>query len=280
MSAFRITIVLIITAAIAALTGCASAPRTTTSTVPVHVETSTSAIPLIRSWLEARRALAHSMNVSGDITVDQNGESNSASFSMKSKRLAEQTNARIDSLSVSVYGPFGINVAKFLASPQEYQFYDILHGETMRGATDTHSLEELTRLRGVSLTAMSDIIYGLPADDLNSADSLQLYSNGNHHILVIQDPVRYTTSSLDLSGTLTSDSSIPNLSLVRYRRWNGIVDPTRNAPAPNVTVRFGEPALVNGMSIPQHIEATAGQNKLTMEYTHIDLNPADLVVRI
>lgn len=220
------------------------------------------------------------MSVTGDITLDNNGESNSASFSLKSKRIDLDGN-RIDSLSVEVIGPFGIKVARFLASPVQYKFYDVLHDQTLSGATDTKSLEDLTQLQGVTLEMMSDLIYGLAGDDLSPNDSVRLYiSAESHYELIAQNVNANATSMLDLEGALPNDSSAGNLTLVRYRRWNGILNPLEDRTRPAVSVRFSEPIVVNGVSIPQHIEAKAGVNMLTLAYDHIEVNPPAMTVKI
>src|ERR1700733_958214 len=152
---FNTRFIAILMIACAIFSGCSSSQKTTANHSRT-VDTSAAAISSIRSWLASRSLLARNISVEGDISVDQNGSENSGSFSMKSKRLAnpEKSGAdgetsRIDSLSVEVFGPFGIKVARFLASPVKYQFYDILHGEPLTGPTDAHSLESLTQLRGV-----------------------------------------------------------------------------------------------------------------------------------
>jgi hypothetical protein len=271
------------------ISGCAAPKKTTTNRIE-RVDTNAATITSLRSWLAARSILARNLSVDGDISVDQNGSSNSASFSMKSKRLADPPSSiagdsppRIDSLSVEVFGPFGIKVARFLASPVKYQFYDILHGEPLTGPTDTHSLEALTQLRGVSLSAMNDIIYGIAGSDLNSSDSLLLFSNGSTHMLVVRDMNADITEQLDLEGELPSDSSAGNLSLVEYLRWNRLLPvnfPMLSSQSPDVMVRFQSPIVVNGVSIPQHIMAAAGNNKLTLDYNHIEVNSPSMVVKI
>jgi hypothetical protein len=224
--------------------------------------------------------VAQSLSTTGDVTLEQAGESNSASFAMKSKRIDINGN-RIDSLSIEVMGPFGIKVAKFLASPKQYAFYDLLHGQTMTGATDAKSLEDLTHLHGVSLQAMSDLVYGLPGSDLRAEDSMRFYSIGeSRYVLLVQNFNVNATSVLDLEGAMPNDSSAGSLMLVRYRRWNGILNPMESKTPPAVSIHFSEPMMVNGFSIPQHIEATAGENKLTLAYDHIELNPPSLTVKI
>ncbi|MFI5201865.1 MAG: DUF4292 domain-containing protein [Candidatus Kapaibacterium sp.] len=259
------------------LGGCASAPKTT-AVHPLAPSTNIAAIAGIRSWLDRESHATQSLSTTGNITVEQNGESNSASFVMKSKRLDPNGN-RMDSLSIEVVGPFGIKVARFLASPQEYKFYDILHGQTLSGPTDTHSLEDLTHLNGISLEDMSDIIYGLVRIDTDANDSVEFYSDNAHHYALIVRVPGVSTAALDFEGAPPSDSSAGNLTLIRYERWNGVPE-SITTTSPDITVHFAEPTLVNGVSIPQHIEAEAGGNKLTLEYDHIEVNPPSLTVHI
>ncbi len=261
-------------------TGCASTPKLTTTNPERHIEASDQALGNVRSWLAARSLIARSMSVAGDVTFDQNGESNSASFAMKSKRLDANGN-RIDSLSIEVLGPFGIKLARFLASPEQYTFYDILHGQRVTGATDAQSLEALTQLQGVSLGMMSDLIYGLPSTETRSEADEHFYSNGSsHYTLVVHEAETNTTSALDLEGVLPNDSVKGDLMVVRYRRWNGTIDPKTVSFPPSLTIHFSEPIVVNGISVPQHIDATAGPNKLTLTYDHIDVNSPSLTVKI
>ena len=266
------------------LGGCV-APRKVTKGTITTIDTSAARISAIRSWLDARSLEARSLSVAGDITLDQDGSSNSASFTLKSKRLADAMGTRIDSLSVEVAGPFGIKVARFLASPERYQFFDILHGETMTGQTDVHSLEELTHLNGISLSMMSDLAYGLaPQGDVFTArDSLTLFSNGSHHTLLIRRENQNAVEALDLEGNIPYDGTAiqrADMMLVRYRRWNGAIDPIHTNERSVAMIRYLEPTVVNGVSIPQHIEAMAGTNQLTLHYNTIQVNPSPLTVRI
>ena len=263
--------------------GCAGPQKTTTTRVIPTIDTSATRIGMLRSWLINCSIAAHSLSAAGDITLDQNGESNSASFTLKSKRLDDFGQTRIDSLSVEVAGPFGIKVARFLASPDRYQFYDILHGQTLAGRTDAYSLEELTHLNGISLSMMSDLAFGLApgGDKFAPEDSLILFSNGSHHTLLIQRAKQNATEALDLEGSIPNEGTVTGLMLVQYRRWNSIaIDPIHTSERPIATIQYAEPTIVNGVSIPQHIEATAGLNQLVLQYNTIQVNPSPLTVRI
>jgi hypothetical protein len=274
MTYSRILSIFLFAATVAA--GCSPATKTTRETRAAAIDTNAETISRIRTWLSLRSASLQSLSVEGNLSFTANGESNSATFALKSKRLDPSGN-RIDSLSTEVFGPLGIKVARFLASPMQYQFYNILQGETVSGATDAKSLEALTHLNGVSLSAMTDMVYGLA--NIDPADSLRLFSDARYHSVIVQRRSANVTFVLSLTE---NDAAGPTdkFTLVSYRRWNGLIDPPRSSAQPVVTVRFSDPIMYNGLSVPQKIEANAGANTLKMEYTTVEINPPSLVVRI
>lgn len=211
---------------------------------------------------------------------------------MKNKRAIVDnrnpyTSIRVDSLSVEVSGPFGITVARFLASPEEYIFYDALHGDVSRGKTDARSLENLTQLRGITLSTMSDVIYGLApgADGIDPQDSLELFSlTQDQHVLLIRHHLTSGTEAVYLDGVLPElqqEINLTTLRVSRYERWNtwlNAFDQSRSKP--NVTVRYSSPKVMDWLQLPMVIEAVAGNNSLMLEYTDVTLNPDQLTVRI
>lgn len=264
----------------AIVAGCASQQKITKQPIPVAIDTSRLEIQQLEHWLAERSKICQRLNVEGDITVDQEGETNSASFDMKSKRLDASGN-RIDSLSIVVSGPLGIKLARFLASPERYQFYDMLHGQTLSGRTDATSLEELTHLSGVSLPIMSDIIYGLPGMNLEG-DSIRLYStSSDRYVLIDQNPNLNITYLLQFEGALTANSVNGTFYLSHLDRWNQILDPmSSKVPTPFISIHFSEPESVSGVFIPKKIEAVNGNNSLTLQYNTVELNPNSLKVKI
>lgn len=240
----------------------------------------------MKSWFADASRAAKAINLSGSISVDQNGSSQSASFEMKAKRLSALSDRRVDSLSVVVSGPFGIKVARFLASPERYAFYDVLHGETVSGATDQESLAQLTQLRGVSLPMMTDLIFGLVpgGDDILPEDSILMFEHSAIQNLIIYRMHDQVTDVLDISGAPVSSAastSPASFALRRFRRWNGIIpDPINTTRPADVTVSMNGHTLENGLMVPRHIEANAGKNSLELEYTDVQVNPSTLTVKI
>jgi hypothetical protein len=248
-------------------------------------EANSAAVLSVRQWLVGQSKAARSINVSGNISVDQDGSSQSASFDLKAKRLNETGDRRVDSLSVVVSGPFGIKVARFLASPEKYSFFDILHGETVSGETDQESLSHLTQLRGLSLPMVTDLVFGLvPAgDDLLPEDSVLLFERSSIQTLVVYRAHDQVTDAIELAGSLPQTGNVAPaaLSVRRFRRWNGYVtDPLNTQRVPDVTINMSDHTLENGVLVPHHIEANAGKNTLQLEYTDVLVNPSSLTVRI
>jgi hypothetical protein len=274
-----------------AAAGCSSSSKTTTTKAVAAIDTSSQDRTQFIDWLNLSAARGRSLSVTGDISLDQGGSSNSATFAMKSKRLREpgpgeadptyQVLIRVDSLSLEVKGPFGIKVARFLASPERYQFYDILHDEPLSGPTDSKSIEALTHLNGVSLSMMSDLVYGLVPDGsrINPEDSVAVYSTDQQRTMVLIRANRQATEAINLD--LKPGEDFDALTKLRYRRWNGVIaDPVHAKIRPAVWVQFSNYSTINGVVMPGHIEAVAEDNKLTLDYTDIQVNPASLVVKI
>jgi hypothetical protein len=252
--------------------GCSSAPKATRSTA---TPASVLEIEHIKSALSMASDMAHTLYVEGDITFEHDGESNNASFVMRSKRL--QGKVRIDSLSLEVKGPFGIKVARFMASPAGYQMYDILHGETMHGKTDAHTLESITQMKGLSLAMMGDLAYGLSPDMVSSADdAVEMVKVNGNPIIDVWHPSADVTERVHLIASTNGDS----YKLSDYFRFSGKAPASTDASSADIRIHFAQHQVIDGFPIPKHIEVVAGTNKLVMDYTKINLNPEPLTVKI
>jgi len=272
--------------------GCSSAVQTThTSNEPPAIDTDRVRIDQIVHWMERSSVAARALYAEGSMTVANDVTSQNASFTLASKRLSAESSLhnsnREDSLSILISGPFGISVARLLASPQQYYFYNNLTGESFHGATDAHSLESLTQMKNVSLDLMSDALYGLAPglEDLNPQDSLVLLSSGEtQHTLVVLRELMNETDALDLSGSIPEGAEpIPStgLALTRVRRYRGLIDASRLAAIqPDIRLNYSNHTLNNGVQLPQTIEVHTGHDELSLEYKTIDANRDDRVVKI
>lgn len=93
-------------------------------TKPVIEERVLSADRLIKR-LEANRRKIKSFNGAGVISVSSNQINARSTFQVTLKKP--------DSLKISFYGPFGIDLAHSLITPTNFQFYDVINNTLYRG---------------------------------------------------------------------------------------------------------------------------------------------------
>lgn len=275
MSFRKATLLALGSIGLGALIGCSSAPQATRTSAAAPRPASAIEIEQIQKAMRMASVEAHTLYVEGDITFEHDGESNNASFVMRSKRRGDE--GRIDSLSIEIKGPFGVKVARFLASPQGYQMYDILHGETLHGRTDARTLETITQMKGLSLAMMSDLAYGLaPETTQSSDDSIEITKISGNPLIELFHPSTNVTETL----YLISSTSGTNYKLSDYYRFSGKPAVANDANSAEIRIHFAQHQVIQGFPVPKHIEVSAGTNKLVLDYTKIDLNPESLTVKI
>lgn len=246
---------------------------TKTASVSVGADQSVVLIKTLKSQAENARTLV----ASGTITLTENGSSQSGSFDLKSKRIIG--GKRVDSLSMVISGPFGITVAKFLGAPSEYNFYNVLEGEKYKGKPDPKALESMTGMKGLTIEALSNVIYGLAPCELSflQDDSVKLYtrSESEHQLWITRNSQGYTeviTTKGKMGGTM-------KISL--YQRWNQIVNyRTTSKLMPDVSISYSGSIASNEFLLPNYIIATNANTKLEIEYQNATENPNPLTVKI
>jgi hypothetical protein len=236
--------------------------------------------------LNDESAVACRLTAEGSITLTDGGNSESGHFELKSKRLQDVNNPlRVDSLSMIVTGPFGITGAKFVGSPEEYQFYNAIEGEKYRGKPDPKTLQSITGMKGLTIESLSDVIYGLAPNGSRLAigDTAVLHSLSEYrHILYIQRPDLQITEAITLNGKLPANSSEKaKLAIIQYDRWNKII-PFENPASekPDITITYEGLYEKKDFALPNFIKASSGSTTLEIEYTGATQNPRDLTVKI
>ena len=126
-----------------------------------------------------RYAGLKNLELQGSIKTDFGGTSNSASFKI--------IMASADSISITIYGPFGIVGGKMWATPDYFCFYDIFNNELIEGSPKS---ENMQKVLSVPLSYY-DIVYllrcELPTDPSqftegrNEDESLNLTFNNNQN---------------------------------------------------------------------------------------------------
>jgi hypothetical protein len=273
--------------------GCTSSNKSTRNTridQPV-IDRNRVKIDQVLHWLDQTSVAARALYAEGAMSIANEETSQDAHFTLSSKRLDAESSVhnsnRADSLSILITGPFGISVARFLASPNEYFFYNNLNGDSFHGATDVHSLESLTQMKGVSLSLLNDALYGLApgADNVNPQDSIMLLSTGeSDHILLIQHRLESLTEAIYLHGAIpdaTEPIPAAGLTVSEFQRWKGVIGTDEiTTQAPMMTIHYRDPAIHDGIQLPQTIEARAGKNELSIQYDVVRANRDDMTVKI
>jgi hypothetical protein len=230
-------------------------------------------------------ATACSLSAEGSITLADGSGSQSGHFELKSKRLASPSQPqRIDSLSMIITGPFGITGAKFLGAPEEYQFYNAIEGEKYHGKPDPKTLQSITGMKGLTLEALSDMVYGLaPNAQLDPGDTAMLRSVSEfRHILYIQRAASQITEAITLNGKLpaTADDKA-KLTIMQYERWNYLIPfESTTLPKADITITYEGLFEKKDFGLPSYIKASSGSTTLEIEYTNANQNPRDLTVKI
>lgn len=262
----------------AALSGCTSQALkqdSTSKTASVSVGVDQSLVVI--NTLKAQAEKAESLLGSGVITLTENGSSQSGAFDLKSKRHKNGT--RIDSLSMVISGPFGITAAKFLGCPGEYCFYNVLEGDKYRGTPDPKALEKLTGMKGLTIGALSNVMYGLAPYDFTFADgdSVKLYSlsETEHQLYIIR-------SGLGFTEVITTKGKLGGaMKITLYQRWNRIVNyQITNKLTPDISINYSGSISSKQFALPNYITATNANKKLEIEYQNATENPTPLTVKI
>jgi hypothetical protein len=228
---------------------------------------------IINNQLVALSGLCQSLYGEGMITLRNGGSSQSGQFELRSKRCAAPGD--VDSLSMIVSGPFGITAAKFLGSSNEFHFVNVLQGEQYHGKPDAKTLEQLTGMKGLSLTLLNDLIYGISPMRLTEAEleaaQGQLLKGGKQRLF-------YKNTAKGYSEAITLRNDGKTLKLYTYERWNRLVDTSEAALySADLLVTFTGSFAEEPYLLPRMITATSGVQTLEIEYSEAKENPSTAV---
>jgi hypothetical protein len=276
MKSFMLVIMLAIVA------GCSSrqAEKSDSTSVSVSVQGSIDQGRDVYESLNQYAVRARSLSADGAITLKQGSSSQSGSFELKSKRI-DPTGMRVDSLSMIVSGPFGITAAKFLGSPTEYAFINVIQGDRYRGKPDPKTIEEMTGMKGLTIEALSNVIYGLAPnlEQLAPLDSVSLRSSKkDEHLLYVHRIRSGVTEMLRLRGILSNGAP---LALTEYQRWSSPVSLASNSiPLADLTITYEGVVSSDKYRLPNYIRARSAGRELEVEYRNVKQNPDPLTVKI
>lgn len=217
---------------------------------PVQEEQLVSADRLIKR-LEANRRKIKNFSGTGTITIKTSDINARSNFQVLIKRP--------DSVKVSFYGPFGIDLASALITRQNFQFYDVINNRLYKGKLKTGVMNDILKIN-ISFEELLDLLTG----SVNLTDKLR------------REPDKYETDS-DQYNLTYYDSSASTTSIYSIRRDDlGITDYKLNTFKGKSLVSAGYsnfrkledtpvPFLIN-------VNELSNNQKIKIEYRSVDVN--------
>lgn len=219
-------------------------------TKPISEERVLSADRLIKR-LEANRRKIKSFNGAGLLSVSTN--------QINAKSTFQVTLKKPDSLKISFYGPFGIDLAHALITPANFEFYDVINNVLYKGKMRDEIIERVLKVN-FSFNELVDALAG----SVNLTDKLRLepdnFANlGNSYVLTYFD----LQNKLEKIYTIRSDDFAISENILK--RIDGDV---------LVEGRYSKFKNYEDVPVPHEINLVDSANKqnLKIEYRQIVVN--------
>lgn len=208
------------------------------------------------SKLEANRRKIENFEGTGTITVKSRELNTSASFKV--------TLIKPDSISLTIMGPFGIELAQSLVTKNEFKFYDALQNTVYEGATSEDVLKNIFRI-DLSFSDMMDAFIGSVNLTKHLYKQPTKYSiDGDRYILTYVDST---------SGEVTNYKvDIKELGITDYQlSKNGDVI---------LDGKYSHFNDVENVAVPYSIEVRNRREDqlVTIEYKRISANKKDVTI--
>ncbi len=201
--------------------------------------------------IEGNRRKVKTFSGNGVINVESPKFSGTASFEVLMKKP--------DSIKISIYGPFGIDLAHGLVSKNNFEFYDVMKNTLYKGSTDANVLNEIFKM-DLSFDDLIDAFSG----SINLTDKLleepdNYYQNDDNFVL------SYDNNSSKTRSTFLIEND--NLALLKYR----LDDLDDNKI---IESEYKEIELFDGVPIPYktYVKYFKNNQKLVLDYRKIRIN--------
>lgn len=207
--------------------------------------------------LEANRRKIKTFEGVGRMKVNSETFNNQAPFTVALKKP--------DSVGVTIYGPFGIELAKAFASEERFLFYDAFNNKAYQGEVNANVLEEIFKINlafsdlldafigGVNLT---EVLYQPPTDYSVAYDE---------YVLIYDKP--------DLQLSSEYHVNIEDLGITYYalKDMNG---------ATLIEGRYKKFSIIEGVAVPFEVEIANIQDdqKIRITYDEISVNEEDIII--
>jgi outer membrane lipoprotein-sorting protein len=201
--------------------------------------------------IEGNRRKVKTFKGTGVIKIESKQFSGSANFEVQLKKP--------DSIKISIYGPFGIDLAHGLISGSDFQFYDVMRNKLYVGTNDKNVLKDLFKI-DLSFNELMDAFSG----SVNLTDKLLTTPD-----LFEQGGDEYILSYLDNENNQTSTYYInkSDLALTQFE----VNSSTKKSIIKSV---FNDTKLFDDVPIPYEVEVNykSNEQKLSIEYRKIQVN--------
>ncbi len=229
-----------------ALAGCRTMkPLKTESTVEAPLP-----ISRILKRVEAERRKIKTFKASGILKI--------SSEKFNGKGSVEIVIKKPDSLKVSVFGPFGIELGEALVTPGSFYFYDAFRNRLFKGKNSEKASRKIFKLK-YSLNELIDALTG--------------YGNLSAELYKKPDSVKRENDwfSVAFSDSSGGTKQIFRIALGSHKMLlHSYLKEPDNIMAQN---KFTDFTKINNINIPQKINISYGQKtKLKLEYRHIRIN--------
>lgn len=173
---------------------------------PVDEERILPADRLIKK-LEANRRKIKTFSGSGTINLSSPQLTAKASFQVSLKKP--------DSIKISFYGPFGIDLAQSVATKRDFVFYDVINNRVYKGITKDLSLKNIFKI-DLTFDELMDAFAGaVDLTDKLRREPDELLINNDSYLLTYSEPV---TGRQNLYEILIDDLAITKYRIIEQPR--------------------------------------------------------------
>jgi outer membrane biogenesis lipoprotein LolB len=201
--------------------------------------------------LEANRRKVKTFRGTGKLDIETEDFGANANFEVLIKKP--------DSVKISIYGPFGIDIAHGIVTDKDFVFYDVLKNEVHKGNDNKEILSRLFKL-DITFNDLMDALAGA----VNLTDKLRRVPD-NYRQLDDKYILIYIDNKRKLKSTFTINSD--NLALLNYRL-------ARKSGDTIFEGEYRDFREFNGVPVPYKNKLVNEEHsqKLTIEYRTIKVN--------
>ena len=207
--------------------------------------------------LEANRRKIKSFEGMGTIIVNTPSMDNSATF-----RVILQ---KPDSISLTIMGPFGIELAQALVTKEKFTFYDALQNTAYIGSVNSNALQSIFRIN-LSFEDLLDAFVG----SVNLTNNL--YRPPDNYV-VEDDKYVLTYDDETRNNTTVYKVDVRQLGITNYEMYelNGSL---------KLRGKYTDFELLENVAIPYKIgiENILDEQKINIEYRKINVNKKNIVI--